>query len=267
MRFLRLFIFAFYFFCFTSFGFCYTIESQESHSEQFSEQVSKILNFIFCPLNYTSNNFFLRDIERFYAKIKNIEPFDEFYSKIGFYYINLSDEEENLIFKQKQGFPPLEVSRDFLDDVSTRFKSKYKLIIIDASGSVSCAQISSIDKTSLIILGKKRYKSINSFNKGFLHEFGHSLGLRDECVACRFCPPGPPNCAISKEEAEKWWGDLAEKEDAVDYISGCCANKNYIRPSVISLMNDPEKAEDFGAVNERYLRKVLLEEGKEEGGE
>ena len=38
-------------------------------------------------------------------------------------------------------------------------------------------------------------------------------------------------------------------------------NKKYIRPTIASLMNDADKAEDFGPVNERYLRQVLVEGG------
>lgn len=148
--------------------------------------------------------------------------------------------------------------RDFLNDLLTYLKSNYKLIIIDASGSVSTAELSSPDKLSLVILGRARYEDSSSFAKGFLHELGHSLGLRDECVDCQqLCPPGPPNCATTKEEAENWWGDLVGKEQRVNYISGCCGNKEYIRPTIASLMNNPDKAEDFGPVNERYLRKIL----------
>jgi len=51
-----------------------------------------------------------------------------------------------------------------------------------------------------------------SFAKGFLHKLGHSLGLRDECVDCQqLSLAGPPNCAATKEEAQKWWGDLVGK--------------------------------------------------------
>ncbi len=144
--------------------------------------------------------------------------------------------------------------------ISLKLKSReYKLVIIDVKGSISCAELSLIDKTSLIILGKARYKDTDSLAKGFLHELGHSLGLYDECVDCaQLSFGGYPNCAPTKEEAERWWGDLAGKDPRVNYIAGCCGNKNYIRPAIASLMNDPDKAEDFGPVNERYLRNILM---------
>jgi len=43
----------------------------------------------------------------------------------------------------------------------------------------------------------------------------------------------------------------------VRYVRGCCGNRNYIRPTTASLMNDPDKAGDFGPVNERYIRTAL----------
>lgn len=191
-------------------------------------------------------------------RLKKTSPFEEVSEKIGFYYIDLKQEEKS-IFKETNSFPPLKVRRDFLDGISSYLKSEYKLIIIDALGSVSCAELSSIDKLSLIILGKARYAQSGSFVKGFLHELGHSLGLRDECVDCsQPSLAGEPNCATNKEEAQKWWGDLVGKSAEVNYIRGCCGNKNYIRPTIASLMNDPDKAKDFGPVNERYLRELLI---------
>jgi len=236
-------------------GFAYNIDS---YSGVFASAFESILNLVFCPLNYQDKEIFLEDIDIIYARLSKTRPFDEVVERIGVYYINLSREEEDIFFKRTQGFPPLKVRQDFLDNILADLNSKYKLIIIDYSGSVSCAELSSIDKISLVILGRKRYKNRSSFAKGFLHELGHSLGLRDECVNCqRLCPPGPPNCATTEEEAERWWGDLVGKKPKVNYIAGCCGNKNYIRPTITSLMNNPDKAEDFGPVNERYLRKVL----------
>ena len=236
-------------------GFAYDIEP---YLEKIPSESESVLKLVFCPLNYQDKEIFLEDIDIVIERLRRTRPFDEFIRNIGFYYVVFSKEEEELIFKQTEGFPPLNVRQDFLNDILSYLNSNYKLIIIDASASVSCAELSSRDKMSLIILGRRRYKNRNSFAKGFLHELGHSLGLRDECVDCgELCPPGPPNCATTEEEAKNWWGDLVGEVSNAHYIRGCCGNRGYIRPTIASLMNDPDKAEDFGPVNERYLRKIL----------
>jgi hypothetical protein len=237
-------------------GFAYDI--QPYYLEKIPSESKKVINLVFCPLNYPDNQIFLKDIDLVIKKLGKTRPFDEFILNIRFYYVVLSKQEEELIFKPAEGLPPLKVRKDFLDDIRAELKCNYKLIIIDASGAVSTAELSLPDKFSLVILGRARYKDKNSFAKGFLHELGHSLGLRDECVKCTpLCPPGPPNCATTKEEAEEWWGDLIGELPRVNYIRGCCGNKDYIRPTIASLMNNPDKARDFGPVNERYLRKIL----------
>ena len=252
---MRLSAFVFCFCCFTLNCFAYTIEP---YSGEFpSASKGETFNLIFCSLNYSDKEIFSKDIDGLIQRLKKTKPFDEFMESLGIYYIDLLKEEENLFFKNTQDFPPLKVRSDFLSDILTKLKSGYKLVIVDAQGSVSCAELSSIDKMSLIILGKARYKDKDSFAKGFLHELGHSLGLRDECVNCeKLSSAGEPNCAATKEEAERWWGDLVGVS-RTNYISGCCGERNFIRPTIASLMNDPDKAEDFGPVNERYLRKIL----------
>jgi hypothetical protein len=213
---------------------------------------------VFCSLNYRSKKNFVKDSKILIQKLNQIKPFDRVKEKVRFYYIFLSQEEQKAFLKNKEGFPPLKVRQDFLNDISAKLKEGYKMVIIDKEGSVSCAEVSSIGKMSLIILGRKMYKNETNFAKGFLHELGHSLGLRDECVSCsRLCPPGPPNCAVSKKKAQKWWGGLAREDKRVGYIFGCSGNKNYIRPTAASLMNNPAEADNFGPVNERYLKKAL----------
>jgi hypothetical protein len=237
--------------------FAWQIIPHQENKNSFTEQKNQVVfNLVFTPLNYEEGEF-QKDLFSIIEKLKKTKPFDEF-NQLGLWYITLSKKEQELIIKPSQDFPPLKVRKDFLEDISTQLKSIYKLIIIDAAGSVSCAELSSPDKLSLIILGRNRYKDSQSFAKGFLHELGHSLGLRDECVKCaQLSPAGPPNCASTQEEAEKWWGDLVGKDYRVNYINGCCGNRNYIRPTIASFMNDPDKAEDFGPVNERYLRRAL----------
>jgi len=241
----RLFVFSlcFFYFVFSSSCLAYDI---------------KPLKLVFCPLNYSNKESFLKDLSVLTQRLKKTPPFEEVSDKIGFYYLDLKKGEKS-IFKETHTFPPIKVRQAFLDAIFSYLKSNYKLIIIDAQGSISCAELSSIDKLSLIILGKARYaQSSGSFAKGFLHELGHSLGLRDECVDCnQLSPAGEPNCATTKEEAQKWWGDLVGKSAEVNYIRGCCGNRNYIRPTIVSIMNNPDKAEDFGPVNERYLREQI----------
>ena len=95
-------------------------------------------------------------------------------------------------------------------------------------------------------------------NKGrlLLHEFGHSFGLLyDEYTEDgKEDRPGNPNCANSTEEAKKWWGDLAEKYDEVDYFNGCSYVEDNIRPTLNSIMRNHEILDnEFEKVNERQL--------------
>jgi len=235
--------------------FAYNIEPYPEKAVS-APQAPAILNLVFCPLGYQENTAFFEDIATIIDRLGKTKPFNEFTGSIRFYDVNLSREEEKMIFQERPDFPPLRVRKDFLDSILSQLKSNYKLIIIDASGSVSCAELSSIDKLSLVILGRVRYVDKGSLARGFLHELGHSLGLRDECLDCQqLSLPGPPNCAANKKKAERLWGDLVGKDPRVNYISGCCGNKAYIRPVIASFMNDPDKAEDFGPVNESYLRR------------
>ncbi|MFA4993677.1 MAG: hypothetical protein WC571_06920 [Candidatus Omnitrophota bacterium] len=216
------------------------------------------LNLVFCPLSYSGKKNFQEDVQVLIKSLRNVKPFNAL-SNSSFYYINLSKEEAGVVFKPSQDFPPIRVRKDFINSLSFKLKSTCKLIILDAQGSVSCAELSSADKLSLITIGRNRYKNKDSFAKGFLHELGHSLGLRDEGPnsEAALCPPGPPNCAATQEEAQRLWGDLTGKGERVGYFNGCCGNKNYFRPTVASLMNNPDEASDFGPVNERFLRKAL----------
>ena len=203
---------------------------------------------------------FRQDVDILTRRLFKTKPFSEFEGEIAFSYLELSPEEEKSFFKPVAAFPPLLARQDFLDGLGAKLGAAYKLVIIDAKSGISCAELSRIDKTSLLIIGRARYNSANSFAKGFLHELGHSLGLREEFINASYSPePGYPNCAVTKKEAQEWWGDLVGRDSRVNYISGCCGNRSYIRPTIASLMNDADKAEDYGPVNERYLRKILGE--------
>ncbi len=214
------------------------------------------LNLIIAGLNYPDNNLFLQDIKEIKAGLSKIKPFDEFQEAINISYLELDNSEEQQLFKRNNGMPPVVVRMDLLEQLS-RISGRYKLVILDYQGGSSCAELSSIDKTSLVILGRARYSKVEDFLKGFLHELGHSLGLRDECIDCAAVEPGFPNCAPTKELAKQWWGEYADKTDRVDYINGCCGRKDCFRPTIASVMNDIYKAADYNFANEQYLRKEL----------
>jgi hypothetical protein len=238
-------------------SFAYAIKP---YAQQAFDKSTSVLNLVFCSLNYQDKDDFMLDIGILIQGFKKTKPFNEF-QNLKAWYIILSRQEESEIFKLTQDFPPLKVRQDFTNEIADHIGPSYKLIIIDAKGSLSCAELSLPGRFSLVILGRNRYKDKSGFTKGFLHELGHSLGLREESPnsEAALCLPGPPNCAVTREEAENLWGDLIGKGDRVGYFEGCCGNKDYIRPTIASLMNNPEEASDFGPVNERYLRQELMQ--------
>jgi hypothetical protein len=219
-----------------------------------------LLNLVLCPVNYQQKEMFAGDSAAIIAGLSKTVPFNEFPGRIAFFSLDLSPEEQKRFFEAVQGMPPLKIRQDLLDTIGNSFKGAYKLVVIDAQGGWSCAELSQAGKTSVLIIGRMRYTEEKSFTKGFLHELGHSLGLRDECPDCsRLSEPGFPNCAVTKADALKYWGDLAGKGNGVNFVAGCCGNRSYIRPTLGSFMNNADKAGDYGAVNERYLRGELAQ--------
>lgn len=222
---------------------------------------SPVLVLVFTPLHYEQIERFRADVSVMMSRLEVTAPFDEYKNRIASWIVYLPKEESEEIFKATDNHPYLKVRLDFLESVAAKVgRSSFKVVILDAQRRVSCAELSSITDMSLIIIGRNRYGNNESLAKGFLHELGHALGLRDESLdeqARQHCPPGPPNCATTQKDAQDWWGDLAKTKQGVGFIKGCCGNSEYLRPTIASLMNDADKTNDFGPVNERYLQKAL----------
>jgi hypothetical protein len=237
--------------------FSYTIDAWQFNS---SPRDKPQLNLVFVPLYYPESEIFLKDINGLVKKISAVVPFNEFVDSIAFWKINLSAQEQDLLFKETEAEPYIAVDKNFTENIPQYLGQACKLIIIDYRHSYSRAQFSAFNETSIVLLGRRRYREESDFRKGFLHELGHSLGLQNECIRCQESDPGPPNCAPSKQVAQQWWGDLIEtKTPKVRYVNGCCGKKEYIRPTIASLMNDTSRASTYGPVNERYLRQKAKE--------
>ncbi|MCM8789908.1 MAG: hypothetical protein NC916_02675 [Candidatus Omnitrophica bacterium] len=214
------------------------------------------LKLVFAALNYKEKSDFSQDVQTLIQRLKITPPFNEF-SGVRFFRLELSPEEEKAFFLKKPEFPFLRVSFALVKALK-EILGPYKLVMMDKSSGVSAAELSDINHISFIILGRKRYPKRSGLGKGFMHELGHSLGLRDERPSS-FCPliPGPPNCAADLETAKEWWGDLAGEFRQVGFFAVSDGKNTYIIPTQRSLMNDPQETRFFGPVNERYLRQQL----------
>ena len=216
-----------------------------------------LLNLVFVEINLPFQPLDIVDITLLAEKLEKTTPFNEFTDHIAIWQVKLSDEETATFFQYRPDFPYLSVRQDFLDSLVSKINEPFKLVIIGDAGFNCSAELSSPNQTSLIFLNKQQYPQDEIFSRSFLHEFGHSLGLRDEGEYSHKSEAGPPNCAQTKEDAVSWWGGLVGKEKGVNYFGGCCGSRNYIRPTVQSVMNDFKKSGDYGVVNVRYLREAL----------
>jgi len=231
-----------------------TIEKEEGQS---------ILNLVFVSLGYQEEPEFKKDASLIINRFKNTPPFDEL-KGLKVYLLDASLEERAILFKENEKFPYLKVRNDFIQSLENKLRGVYKLVILNKGGNASAAELSGIKDTSLIILGKSSYGRKNRLAKAFLHEFGHSLGLKEEnSGTSRPIIPGRPNCAPDKKTAIKWWGDMAEVIDGVGYFEIQFGDNKFIKPTRRSIMNNPFKSSGYGPVNERYLyRELGIEEIK-----
>lgn len=242
-------LFLFFFLCLPAESFCFQI------NKLYSSVQSPTLNIVFTGLQYPQQGLFIKDTECIQAKLFSLKPFAELKEQIQIHYLVLDNNEEGVFFKQRQGTPPVVVRKDLLKKIAEQVGQAFKLVILDYQGSNTCAELSSIDRMSVIVVGRRRYVTDKDFVKGFLHELGHSLGLRDECIHCAKVEMGYPNCAPDIGTAKKWWGEFVGKKSTVDYVGGCCGQYECVRPTIASLMNDTDKASSYGFVNEEYIRR------------
>lgn len=220
---------------------------------------AKKINLVFVPLHYQTRKDFIKDREILTWRLQKTVPFNEFLETVKLWDLDITESQARKIFISIGAFPPVQVDPGFLKKMYGRIGANYKLILLDKTGTIVCSELSSPEATSVIFVGRERFKDESFFPSGFLHELGHSLGLRDESPKnyAQSCAPGYPNCAATKQEAERWWGDKVGKDPQVGFFPGCCGRADYFRPTGVSLMYDIRHSSNFGPVNEGYLRKAL----------
>jgi len=214
------------------------------------------LTLVFMPLHYAKPSAFRKDVDTLFAELKKEPPFNKF-DRLRIYLLEGSSSDEEF-FQKTEAFPFLELKRDFLDQLSLMLGGPYKLIVLDQKGSTAGAQLSDLSHVSVIILGRKVSSGNSGFSCAFLHEMGHSLGLREEgTFSSEPVVPGPPNCAIDRATAEKWWGDMVPQDNRVGYFEFEAGGKKFIKPTRHSVMSNSARFGSYGPVNERYLRTIL----------
>ncbi len=229
------------------------------------EENQVTLNLVFVSLGYQEPSEFKKYISSITARLKSVFPFSKF-KGFKFFLLKANQEEEKDIFKESKSFPYLKIRSDFIRELKNEIGGNYKLVILDKESNVSAAELSNAKEASLIILGRNSFGEKNRLAKAFLHEFGHSLGLREEnSGSSHGIISGEPNCALDKETAIKWWGDIAQENSGVDYFEVKTQNKTFIKPTLGSIMNNPFKSYGYGPVNERYLCRELGLEPRGEG--
>ena len=158
--------------------------------------------------------------------------------------------------------------------------ARFKLVILSPQNFVPNATVA-YGKNSVMYLptyqGALTKEELDEFiSRYFMHELGHSLGLRDEYARQRpesaigdvqaaqatssnvAFQPAQPNCAPDKATAEKWWGNYVKAAvKDVGYYNGCAGREDYYYPVQGTLMSDDPTVETYGRVSEDYLRNVL----------
>ena len=253
----KLFLCFLFFLLFIPLAFPWQIEPFQKELPSGDQKNQITLNIVFLPLNYQRKDNFKKDTSLIISRLKITSPFNQFRG-FRFYLLNITSKEKGILFKKCKKFPYLEVRNDLIRDIRNKLNGTYKLAILDKGGNTSAAEISKANEISLIILGRNSYGKKNRLSKAFLHEFGHSLGLREENPSSsQPIIAGPPNCAPDKETAVKWWGNIAKTREGVDYFKMQSGEKVFIKPTRRSIMNNPFISCGYGPVNERYLRREL----------
>jgi hypothetical protein len=174
----------------------------------------------------------------------------------------------------------LKCDKSLINDINKFGYDHFKLVIVSPLNFVPNAT-EARGKNSVVYLstyqGALTQDEINQFvSRFFMHELGHSLGLRDEYTRQRpsqaigdeqaatalsgniAYQPARPNCAPDEATAKQWWGAyLTAKIPDIGLFHGCAGRDTYVFPQKSTLMSDDPQIESYGRVSEDYLRGIL----------
>lgn len=227
------------------------------------------LTILFYYDGYQDKNLALRHVGLLQGALKNVEPFKS--SNVLHSRVITSGTEKCQVEKGPQNI--LRCDKSLIDDINELGIKHFKLVVLSPKDFVPNAR-QARGKNSTIYLpsfkGALTDEEVNVFlTRFFLHELGHSLGLRDEYKFERndnaspeqiseniAYQPAQPNCAPDKATAQQWWKEY-ESTGLITYENGCAGMERYVYPQKTTLMSVEPEPETFGVVSEDYLRGIL----------
>lgn len=236
-----------------------------------SSKNSKNLTVLFYYDGYKDSAKALRQIGLLQGALKNTQPFAS--SDVISTRVFTSANDRCHVERKAQKI--LVCDKGLIPEINKLNIEHFKLVILSPLDFVPNAKVVRGKNAALYLpsfKGALTDEEVNVFlSRFFLHELGHTFGLRDEYAFTRTpnsstpeaysdnvaYQPARPNCAPDKATAEKWWGSYTSSDKKVGYNQGCAGDKRFYFPQTETVMSDNPQQAEYGVVSEDYLRGVL----------
>lgn len=243
---------------------------------QASNGQGKGLTILFYYEGFASTDDALRDIGLLEAALKTTEPYAS--STILSTRVFTTADQKCIVERSAKNL--LHCDASLIPEINKLGIKNFKLVVLSPLNFVPNATVARGKNSALYLpayQGVLTRTELDTFlSRFFLHELGHSLGLRDEYARQRpeeaiidansatapssnvAYQAAQPNCAIDRATAEQWWGAyITAKVPGVGLYSGCAGKTAYYYPVQNTLMSDDPQIATYGRVSEDYLRGAL----------
>lgn len=235
-----------------------------------AKRSGKHLTILFYYDGYQDETKALRQIGLMQGALKNTQPFAS--SDVIDTKIITSGSDRCKVERRAQNI--LVCDKGLINEINKLNIEHFKLVILSPKDFVPNAKVTRGKNSALYLpahQGVLTEEELNVFlTRFFLHELGHTFGLRDEYAFERSSNPNAethadniayqtarPNCAPDLATAQAWWGAYDAGSEKIGYNQGCAGNKKFYFPQKETLMSDNPQEADYGKVSEDYLRGVL----------
>lgn len=235
-----------------------------------AKKSGKHLTILFYYDGYEDETKALRQIGLMQGALKNTQPFAS--SDVITTRVITSANDRCKVQRKAQNI--LVCDKGLIEEINKLNIEHFKLVILSPLEFVPNARVTRGKNSAMYLPAHQGVLTVEELHvflaRFFLHELGHSMGLRDEYAFERSTDQNaevhsdniayqtaPPNCAPDLETAKKWWGAYESDSDKIGYEQGCAGNKKFYFPQKDTLMSDNPQDANFGKVSEDYLRGAL----------